>query len=228
MVATAIQDVVIREIERLSVHGFRGLRLRAPLEVEFEQATASQRAARLWLEGLVAIVLFDIFTVADWLLRQSPSWRPLIVRLCVVTPMALLVNASMRRTHTKTYRETSIALVTCFIGLTHLYMESNKDAASSAYAQVGLIVAVIFLNVVMRLQFPYAVCSSAVLLFGDLFFIRHDQFLQPSDKLFGITLAVCAVAMTLIANYSSGREERLGYLMRLRSEMQREQLTFAN
>ncbi len=228
MLATATQNVVIREIERLSLKGFRRLKLQEPLEDSFEKATAAQRAARLWTQGLVAIALFAIFTVIDSLVRGNASWTPLLVRLGIVAPLALIVNASMRRAPTKTYREASITVVTCLIGLTHLYMENNKDATSSAYAQVGLIVAVILVNVVMRLQFPYAVCSSAVLLTGDLIFIRNDQFLLPSEKLFGITLAVCAIAMTVIANYSSGREERLGYLMRLRSEMQSEQLSFAN
>ena len=86
--------------------------------------------------------------------------------------MALIFNASMRWNPSKIYRETVIAAASCFIGLTHLYLESDKNAASSAYAQVGLIVTVIFANVVMRLQFFYAVSASAVLIVGDLLFLH--------------------------------------------------------
>ena len=111
--------------------------------------------------------------------------------------------------------------MSCLIGMTHLYLlESNTDATSSAYAQVGLIVAVIFVNVVMRLQFMYALSASAILLAGDLVFVGRDHFLNSSEKLLGITLAVGAIAMTVVANYSIGRDERLAYLMRLRSEIQ--------
>jgi diguanylate cyclase (GGDEF)-like protein len=228
MSGTSIHELAIAEIERLSRKGFQRLALQEPLESGFEQSTFVQRSERLWIEGLIAIGLFNIYVIADYFIRGGVSWFPLQVRLCVVTPIALLVNVSMRWSPNKVYRETSIALVSCVIGITHLYLESNTSATSSAYAQVGLIVAVIFVNVVMRLQFMYALTASVILLASDLVFIRLDHFLNSSEKLLGITLAVCAISMTVIANYSVGREERLGYLMRLRSEIQSRELSFLN
>ncbi len=228
MPSTSIHELAIGEIERLSRRGFQRLALPEPLESSFEQSTFAQRSARLWIEGLVAIGFFNIYVIADYFIRGGNSWFPLQVRLCLVTPVALLVNVSMRWSPNKIYRETSIAVASCLIGITHLYLESNRDAASSAYAQVGLIVAVIFVNVVMRLHFLYALSASAILLVSDLIFIHHDTFLNPSEKLLGITLAVCAISMTVIANYSIGREERVGYLMRLRSEIQSRELSFLN
>jgi diguanylate cyclase (GGDEF)-like protein len=228
MLPPSNHELVTQELERLSMKGFRSLTLPEPLETGFEQTTAGQRAARLWVEGLVAIALFNVFVIADYFLRGGTSWFALQLRLCVITPIALLVNLSMRLHPSKVYRETSIAVASCLIGLTHLYLESNKSAAASAYAQVGLIVTVIFVNVVMRLQFPYALTSSAILLAADLGFVRYDHFLTPPDKLLGITLALCAIVMTIIANYSIGRDERLGYLIRVRSEIQSQELSTAN
>jgi diguanylate cyclase (GGDEF)-like protein len=228
MPSTSIHELAIGEIERLSRRGFQRLALPEPLESSFEQSTFAQRSARLWIEGLVAIGFFNIYVIADYFIRGGNSWFPLQVRLCLVTPIALLVNVSMRWSPNKIYRETSIAVASCLIGITHLYLESNRNATSSAYAQVGLIVAVIFVNVVMRLHFLYALSASVVLLTSDLIFIHHDRFLNPSEKLLGITLAVCAISMTVIANYSIGREERVGYLMRLRSEIQSRELSFLN
>jgi diguanylate cyclase (GGDEF)-like protein len=228
MPGTSIHDLAIAEIERLSRKGFQRLTLPEPLESGFEQSTFVQRSERLWIEGLIAIGLFNIYVIADYFIRGGVSWLPLQIRLCIVTPIALLINISMRWSSNKVYRETSIALVSCVIGITHLYLESNTSATSSAYAQVGLIVAVIFVNVVMRLQFTYALTASAVLLASDLVFIRLDHFLNSSEKLLGITLAICAISMTVIANYSVGREERLAYLMRLRSEIQSRELSFLN
>jgi diguanylate cyclase (GGDEF)-like protein len=228
MPGTSIHELAIKEIERLSRKGFQRLALPEPLESGFEQSTFVQRSERLWIEGLIAIGFFNIYVLADHFIRGGVSWLPLQVRLCVVTPIALLVNVSMRWSPNKIYRETSIALVSCLIGITHLYLESNTNATSSAYAQVGLIVTVIFVNVVMRLQFMYALSASIVLLASDLVFLHRDHFLNAPEKLLGITLAVCAISMTVIANYSVGREERLGYLMRLRSEIQTKELSFLN
>ena len=228
MPETSIHELAIAEIERLSRNGFQRLSLQEPLETGFEQSTFVQRAARLWIEGLIAIALFNVYVIADYFIRGGVAWFPLQVRLCVVTPVALLVNLSMRWSPGKVYRETSVALASCLIGATHLYLESNTNATSSAYAQVGLIVTVIFVTVVMRLQFFYALSASVFLLASDLVFLYHDRFLNASEKLLGITLAVCAIAMTVVANYSIGREERLGFLMRLRSEIQTKELSFLN
>jgi diguanylate cyclase (GGDEF)-like protein len=225
---TSIHELAIAQIERLSRRGFQRLGLPEPLESGFEQSTFVQRSERLWIEGLIAIGLFNIYVIADYFIRGETSWLPLQVRLCIVTPIALLVNISMRWSPHKVYRETSIALVSCLIGITHLYLESSTSATSSAYAQVGLIVTVIFVNVVMRLQFMYAVTASGILFASDLIFLHHDRFLNSSEKLLGITLAVCAILMTVVANYSVGRDERLGYLMRLRSEIQTRELSFLN
>jgi diguanylate cyclase (GGDEF)-like protein len=228
MPGTSIHELAITEIERLSRRGFQRLALPEPLESSFEQSTFVQRSARLWIEGLIAIAFFNIYVIADYFIRGGVSWFPLQVRLCFVTPIALLINISMRWSPSKIYRETSIALVSCLIGITHLYLESNTSATSSAYAQVGLIVTVIFVNVVMRLQFMYALSASIILLASDLIFLYQDHFLNPSEKLLGITLAVCAISMTVVANYSVGREERLGYLRRLRSEIQSRELSYLN
>ncbi len=228
MPSTSIHELAIGEIERLSRRGFQHLGLPEPLESGFEQSTLSQRSARLWLEGLIAIGFFNVYVIADYFIRGGNSWLPLQIRLCIVTPIALLVNVSMRWSPNKIYREASIAVASCLIGITHLYLESDRNATSSAYAQVGLIVTVIFVTVVMRLHFVYALSASAVLLASDLVFIHHDHFLSGSEKLLGITLAICAISMTTVANYSIGREERVGYLMRLRSEIQSRELSFLN
>jgi diguanylate cyclase (GGDEF)-like protein len=228
MPGTSIHELAIAEIERLSRKGFQHLTLPEPLESGFEQSTFVQRSERLWIEGLIAIGLFNIYVIADYFIRGGVSWLPLQVRLCIVTPLALLINISMRWSPNKVYREISIALVSCLIGITHLYLEGNTNATSSAYAQVGLIVAVIFVNVVMRLQFMYALSASAILFASDLVFIHQDHFLNAPEKLLGITLAICAISMTVVANYSVGRDERLGYLMRLRSEIQSRELSFLN
>jgi diguanylate cyclase (GGDEF)-like protein len=228
MPGTSIHELAISQIERLSRRGFQRLALPEPLESGFEQSTFVRRVARLWVEGLIAIGFFNIYVIADYFIRGGASWFPLQVRLCLITPIALLINLSIRWNPNKVYRETGIALASCFIGATHLYLESNTNATSSAYAQVGLILTVIFVNVVMRLQFTYALSASAVLMASDLVFLYRDHFLNDSEKLLGITLAVCAISMTVVANYSVGREERLAYLMRLRSEIQSRELSFLN
>ena len=228
MESTPIQKKVIDEIARFSSRKFRLLTLPPPLEERFERDTGQKRAMHLWREGLIAIVLFDLFAFADFFICRNTSWNTVIWRIGVITPLALLVNTSMRWKPEKIYRELSVALVVCMAGLTHLHLESGRDVASSAYAQAGVIIAILIANVVLRLHFSYALAVTAVLTAGEVVFLRHDHFLNPAEKSMGMVLVVLVVIITMLANYSFGRDLRLVYLMLLRNEIQSEELAFVN
>ncbi|MBS1820496.1 MAG: GGDEF domain-containing protein [Acidobacteria bacterium] len=221
-------EAVNRQIER-----FSGLRFQWPafpiaLEERFERDTAERRSRRLWLEGLIAIALFDLFLVADYFSSPQDFRRALIVRLLVVTPVCLIVNASMLQKPGKTVREASIAFASCLAGAAQLYLEANKSAAASAYVQMAVLAVVLFTNIVMRLRFPYAVATSIAMLAGDWVFLRVDHTLTSQEEILGMALAIATTAITLVANYSAGREERLNYLLNLRDELMVEDLNRLN
>jgi diguanylate cyclase (GGDEF)-like protein len=228
MDSTPIHKQVIGEIERFSSRKFQMLNLPKLLEERFEQDTAQKRAMHLWREGLVAIVLFDLFAIADFCIGDDSSWNTVIWRIGVLTPLALLVNITMRWKPHKIYRETSVLIVVCLAGLIHLYVESGRGVAASAYAQAGVIIAILFANVVMRLRFSYALAASAVMMAGELVFLEHDHFLRTPEKTVGLILVLFVILITMIANYSFGRDLRLVYLMLLRNEIQSEELAFVN
>ena len=228
MVSTTIYQLVPKQIERLSQRKFQWLSFPKELEDRYEKDVSAFRLGRLWVEGLVAIGLFNLFLFVNHFLLPSISWKDVLVRTVLITPIALLVNFTMRLRPGKVYRESSIALAACWICYTHLYLELGKYAMGPAYAQVGVIVAMLFTNVVMRVQFPYAVAVSVAMAAGDLVFLQLDRFEGQTEKVFAATLTLCAIAMTLIANYSMQREERLAYLLRLRGEIQSDELTLIN
>src|SRR5580700_5495771 len=85
-----------REIVRLSHSVCRNLNFACPLEDAFEVATASERAHRLWFEGLLAIVVLNCCLLADYLLGKSSMLVSIVKQTTVVTPLALVVNWRMR------------------------------------------------------------------------------------------------------------------------------------
>lgn len=228
MESTSIHNQVIKEIERLSGTSLKWPKLPPPLEERFEQNIGKQRATHLWHQGLIAIVLFDLFSIADYLIGDGVSWETIALRAGVVTPLALLVAASMRWNPGKAYRETSVGLVICVATLIHLYVERDLGVASSAYAQTGVVIAILFANVITRLRLTYALGTSAVLLGSDLVFLHLDHFLNPMEKSMGVLLVGCTFIISIVANYSFGRHLRLVYLMLLRNEMQSEELAYVN
>jgi diguanylate cyclase (GGDEF)-like protein len=212
-------DTVNRQIRRLSGLRFQWLTFPRALEDCFEADSSGRRCERLWLEGLIAIVLFDLFLIADYYSAPEQFRQALGVRLLIVTPLSLAVNASMLKRPRRLFRESSIAIAASLAGLTQLYLASNRSAAASAYVQPAVLAVILFANVVTRLRFPYALATSVVMLAGDGVFLRLDRMLTREEKILGIGLAVGTTMITLIANYSACREERLNYLLNLRGEL---------
>jgi diguanylate cyclase (GGDEF)-like protein len=228
MSSISIHDLVPQEIEQLSLRKVQWLSFPKPLEDRFERDICVYRSARMWVEGLIAIGLFNVFLLANHFLLHTVSWHAVLIRSALITPIALLVNFGMRLKPRRLYRESSIALAACWICFSHLYLERGSGAMGPTYSQVGVIVVVLFACVVMRLQFPYALAVSVAMLAGDLVFLTNDRTLSSGERVFSASLTLCAIAMTTMANYSLEREERLGYLLRLRGELQREALSVSN
>jgi len=228
MESSSIHNQVAREIEKLSGVKLKWPKLSPLLEKRFELYIGKQRARYLWQQGLIAIVLFDIFAAIDFYIGDGVSWKAVILRAGIITPLALLVNASMRWNPGKLYREISVATVIIVAGLAQLYVEAGKGTASSAYAQGGLIIAILFANVVLRLPFLFAFATSALLFAGDLVFFQLDSFLSSTEKTLGIMLTGFAIIISLVANYSFGRQLRLVFRMLLRNDIQSEELAYVN
>jgi diguanylate cyclase (GGDEF)-like protein len=215
----SLHTTIRLQIERFSGLSFQSLSFPDALEVKFEADTADRRCARLWLEGLFAILLFDLFLIADYMSSPGMFWRVVVVRVGFITPLALIVNISMLYKPNKYYRELSIAVVALLAGLTHLYLESRRSQVVSAYAQLGIVAVVVFANTVMRLRFPYAVTVTGLMVAGDLLFLKTDAYLSNEEKMLGLCLTLGTVVATLISNYSFCREERVNYLLCLQGDV---------
>lgn len=212
-------EVVDRQIKRLSGLRFKWLVFPSDLERRFEKETAHRRSRRLWFEALLAILLFDLFLIADHYGPHEQFRRAFVVRLLIVTPVCLLIHASLLRMPNRLWRESSLATGVCLAGLAQLYLELNRSRVASAYVQMTVLAVILFANIVMRLRLPYAIATSFVMLCGDAVFLWKDQMLKTEDKIFGVGMVVGATALTLVANYNACREERLSYLLHLRGEL---------
>lgn len=221
-------ELVNRQIKRLSSLRFCWPSFPGSLEERFETDTSERRCKRLWLEGLIAITLFDLFLVADFFSSQESFRRAIVVRLLIVTPICLIVNASMLQGPSPVVREISIAFGAVLAGLAQFYMGSNRSAATSAYTQFAILAVILFTNIVMRLRLPYAIMTSLVMLAGDIFFLQADRMQSRQEELLGLGMIVAITLITLIANYSANREERLNYLLGLRDEILVKDLNILN
>jgi len=216
---TAIKEVVDQQISRFSGLGFSWLSFPEELEDRFEAETAEARCVRLWVVTLIGIVFYNLVLVARYICSTGGFIRPLVVRMLIVTPIALAVSFRVRRGPGNIFREASIAVVACLAGLTNLYLASGRELVISAYAQLTVLSISLFATIAARLRFPYAAAVAITMLLGDVVFLRCDRFLPHNLKFFGLALCTALVLLTVLANYNFGREERLNYLLQLRSDL---------
>ncbi len=221
-------EAIPQQIERLLQRGLQGLHFPAELEVHFERESGAPRSRRLWREGLISILAFNVFYIGEWFLTRQVTRLELFLQLGLITPLCLVVNLLMRFNPPRWLREGSISFMSCVIACAYLYLQSGKGSVAIAFTLVGVIVTAMFASVVMRLRFYFALVASIIITLAGGLFLILDHALKTEEKLTGLALMSIAIGIGLMSNYSLEREERLGYLRYLVSEANRQQISEMN
>ena len=206
----------------------RSLRFPVALEVRFEEETRNDRAHRLWFEGLIAIVVFNICLLFDYLFVGDATWQTLVWRTSIATPLSLIVNILMRFNPPKWLREGSIATVMVAICFINLFVQGTSTAAHTLFGSVGMFITALFVGVVMRLRFPYMATAICIMLLGGVCFLTRSESLSMSEVVVATSMMIMTMGIILIASYSMEREERRSYVLCLKSDLQAEALAEAN
>jgi diguanylate cyclase (GGDEF)-like protein len=198
------------------------------LEAQFESDVAKARAHRLWLDGLVAIIAFNVSLLTDYLFIRDAFLKRITLNLLIVTPLALVVNGLMRMNPPKHIREGSVAGAVTAICFITLYVEGGRTAATAMFGLLCFMVLVLFANVVMRLRLGYMLTATVLISANGVWFLWHAAGLQTSEKLAAGSIAVIGIVMTLTAGYGLEKQERLRYLLQRRDKLQSEELAAMN
>ena len=221
---TSDSQIVEAEIARLSGLKFRTLSLPSDLEEAFEKDTRAGRCKRLWLEGLLALFIFNLVLFAGQRSHPSPDILRVILKLYLFSPLALLVNLCMLLRPGARLRETSIAAVAIALGVSVLALELHRGIENALLAQFGLAIVLIFSHTVMRLRFGYAVAVSVSLACAEGLFATFDRSQSANIRALGFFFTFATLIFTAIANYSHNRQERVGFLLCLRGDFLIKQL----
>ena len=200
----------------------RSLRFPVALEVRFEEETRKSRAHRLWFEGIIAIVVFNLCLLFDYLFVGEASWQTLVWRTSIVTPLSLAVNILMRFNPPKWLREGSIFAAMVTICLLNLFVQGTSTATHTLFGSICMFITALFVGVVMRLRFPYMATALCIMLLAGIRFLLRSQSLSLSEVVVAISLMIMTMGIILIASYSMERQERLSYVLCLKSDLQAE------
>lgn len=226
--STRVKAQMEEQIALLEGAAFCWLHHPSPLEEYFEASTSAVRSQRIWLEGIICVVIFNLFLIPDFIFSRATLMHSLVVRLGVGTPASIIVLICLRRGVSKAVREGMVVLICAIFGVGGLYLYVGISPVVSSYAVTNLAILILFCNVGIRIRLPYAVFAAAMCFVFGLVFVGTDVMLDIREKFESVGILVAACFLSLVGNYSVERGERLNFLLRLRSEAESGALVEAN
>lgn len=226
--ANPIAALLPEQIACLRGRHFGRLAFSSVLEQRFEMHTAGARAGRLSNEGWCLSVCYLLVLFGD-LLCMPQRWAELLVVRCgLVLPVLLLSTELLRRNPHRLLRECAVVVCAGAVACSSFLLYYNQSPALAAAAEMGVMMSLLVTNVIMRLRFPFALVSTALCIASNAAFLYITPSLSTSEKVGWGVPAGWAALFILMAGYSLEREERLGFLLNLRTEIQADQLAALN
>jgi diguanylate cyclase (GGDEF)-like protein len=225
---TKIESTVDIALDAIGRAGFAALNFLPPLEDRFEADTRKARSYRMWLEGLVAILGLNLCLILDYTLIHDLHWLAVVRHTVLVTPLALVTNFLVRRNPVGWVRESMVAFAMVAICLMDLVAEGNFTTLSTLFGEICVLITALFVGVVMRLRFPYALAAISAMLVAGLWFLWHGNGIRMAEVVIGGSLMFIGLGLILVASYSLEREERRSYLLCLKRDLQAAELAEIN
>jgi diguanylate cyclase (GGDEF)-like protein len=201
-------------------HRFTRMRFSPQLEQQFTDDGAARRLRYFCVSGWLSLLIFNGFLPVDYLMAQDVFWLAVKVRLGMFTPAAIVVLVLASFWRSWTLRTFAPAVIECIVMVSGVcaaaclaYILAASRSPLSQYYHVGLMVVVMYGNVVQRLRFWYAVAFSLLVYAMHIGGVLMVPGFNPRLTLPMVALLGATVVFTLMANYALERDERRRYLL---------------
>lgn len=212
------------EIEIALQQSWWKLRFPPALEAAFEAETGLARCRRLIIYGFVAILLYDAYLLSDLRLVPDIFQSAMLIRLGIVTPLFLAFILVLRFNPPPALRESLQAGIIVVVTASILWLTVASDSPTHIYRHVGVILVVLFANVMQRIRFWYATAASLISLAIYATVVIQMQELPLVARMTSIVLLANVVLFTLMANHALERDTRREFLFRLQDRLRRDEL----
>ncbi|MFT3730322.1 MAG: diguanylate cyclase [Hyphomicrobium sp.] len=212
-------------IEKAIASGFPLLKFPRQLETAFEEEVEAGRCRQLALGGLFGILLYDLFLIPDWMTSPETFVTAVWVRLGIVTPIGLLMIASLYLRPPVALREFMVATGGAVLGAgSILYLMLVSRSMDQDALHQSIILIILFVTMVQRVRFWWAVAACLACLIMHAVGLRMLPSYAFEFQVSANTVFACAVVLTLFASYVLERETRMNYLLALKGRLQRRDL----
>ena len=207
-------------IDGLLQRGFPGMVFPRELEREFQHAGLEARRGHIVKSGFIALLVFNVFLVADYLMLPDVFGLALTLRLLVFSPIALLFLLTFQTGRVRwLYQVTPLGLeaIAMISGLAAAvvlaFILSSSHSPLSYLYHIGFMVVITYGNIVQRLRFWYAVTFSLVLLVLHVAGVWALPSFPERMVLPLVSMVLASAAFTLTANYALENDERRRFLL---------------
>ena len=208
------------DIQKSMESGFPRLFFTSRLEQHFLADTLNARKNRFFIMGVIAIFIYNLFLITDREMLPDVYLTAWKIRLGIVTPAMVICLFIMRRRTFARYIDFFVdflIILTCASIILILELSHHPNVV---HYHTGIILIVMFGNIVVRLRFWHAFSVSWLTLFLYVLTVTNITPMTPPVMINSSVVLFSAIIISLIANYQMERDLRWNYLRNLLTEIE--------
>lgn len=220
-----------KSIQECLSQGFRFLLFPRPIEELFLSDTNETRRKRIFTMAVFAVFIYNLFLVTDREMLPDVYQTAWLIRLAIVTPMLLTGLILLKVPFFSRFPDYIADILLLSSSASIIFILELSSHPNVAHYHTGIILIVMFGNIVVRLRFWHAFAVSWITF---LLYIMTVTRIEPMPEPVMINSSVVlfsAVIISLIANYQMEYDLRVNYLRerlkeiaRIRLEKSRDEL----
>ncbi len=221
---TQSRQVSAHQIEIALQRPWWKLTFPAALEAVFDVETGPARCRHLIIYGFVALILYDLYLFVDPRLTPDTFQTALLMRLGVVTSLALAIVMILRFNPPVVLRESMEAGITVIVTASILWLMLVSQSPLRIYHHFSVVLVILFANVVQRIRFWYAVAASLGSFALYAVVMAGMPEIPPEGRLMAVLIMASVIVFTLTAAHALERDTRRDFLLGLRDRLRRDEL----
>ncbi|KPW47170.1 GGDEF domain-containing protein [Pseudomonas syringae pv. broussonetiae] len=215
---------LLAEVEQTITSGVGALRFSRVLKQRYQAETRSQRREFLTAVGIGGSLIYNLFLISDWLILRDVFVYVALGRLCLITPMFIVLLVLAQRFSTRWAMETTAATATVLCSLMPMLVMIHSQSPYQIFYQLGMLLIMVYCTMIQQLPLRHAAVAMSCMLIIQLVTTYIANFADFVIWQANAVLFVSTVALLLMASYFLERASRMSYLFALRGRLLQVQL----
>lgn len=212
------------EVERTIASGVGSLCFSHDLERRYQAETRLERREFLTVMSIGGSLIYNLFLISDWLILRDVFVYVALGRLCLITPMFIILLVMARRFPSRWAMETTAAIATVLCSLMPMVVMIYSESPYQIFYQLGMLLIMVYCTMIQQLPLRHAAVAMSCMLIIQLVTTYIANFADALIWQANALLFISTVMLLLMASYFLERGSRLSYLFALRGRLLQVQL----